>query len=355
VKRNHCLPPTAALLLLLLTNPLAWCDEPKVTSLSAKVPEGVLTAGWLDGDVLLLYGTRSANGLGIDVVPAEAALRAQLGLKEDVGLVVTSAAPETIGAKAGLKQHDVLVRVGDEKVGDLQRLSELLESADGKAVKLHVLRGGKPLQIEAMPKKPQQLNISLENFEGLVDPRLVTVHRERYRIGVHLAEADDTLRAHLRLAQSEGLVVTGVVNDSAATQAGIQEHDVLTVLDGKRVTTVEAVNAQIQEIKDRQVELRLLRGGKEITFQLAPRKSNEASYEHMMGFEDMAGGYGMADGYDGKKTGIRAVTLEAMQGGDLRQQISIFKRQLGQMQKTLTALESTLTSEESSRTEEKKE
>ena len=48
-------------------------------------------------------------------------------------------------------------------------------------------------------------------------------------------------------------MVTEVVADSPAAKAGLKQHDVLTQLDGKRLTTVEACNAQIQEIKDRKV------------------------------------------------------------------------------------------------------
>src|SRR5262249_55244017 len=56
------------------------------------------------------------------------------------------------------------------------------------------------------------------------------------------------------------------------------KHDLLIMLDGKRLTTVEAINQQIQEIKEKSVELRLLRGGKEMTLQIAPRKQQEASF-----------------------------------------------------------------------------
>ena len=108
--------------------------------------------------------------------------------------------------------------------------------------------------------------------------RDVLVSAERYRIGVTLSEADDTLRQQLRLATGEGLVVTEVVADSSAAQAGLQMNDVLTMLDGKRLTTVEAINEQIQELKDKSVELRLLRGGKETTIQIAARKIQEAAF-----------------------------------------------------------------------------
>ena len=88
-----------------------------------------------------------------------------------------------------------------------------------------------------------------------------------------LAQADDALRSQLRLAQGEGLVVTEVVADSPAAKAGLKQHDVLTQLDGKRLTTVEACNAQIQEIKDRKVTATLSAGARNPTVELSPQLS----------------------------------------------------------------------------------
>src|SRR5262245_54001197 len=109
----------------------------------------------LDSALLDLSGSLIANnGLGIDVARPDAALRAQLGLGEDAGLVVIAAPEESPGAKAGLKVHDVLIQFDAEKLGDAQRLAEWLGAADGKTVKLRVLRSGKPLEIQVTPKKP---------------------------------------------------------------------------------------------------------------------------------------------------------------------------------------------------------
>src|SRR6185436_5353400 len=48
-------------------------------------------------------------------------------------------------------------------------------------------------------------------------------------------------------------------------------------LDGKRLTTVDGINAQIQELKDKTVVLKLLRSGQEVTCQIAAKKSSEPS------------------------------------------------------------------------------
>src|SRR5262249_22237534 len=101
------------------------------------------------------------------------------------------------------------------------------------------------------------------------------VLEQHYRIGVTLSEADEPLRSQLRLAAGEGLVVTDVVKDSPAAGAGIQKNDVLIKLDGKRLTSVDAINKQVQEIKDRKVAVALIRAGNEIVCEVTPRLTSE--------------------------------------------------------------------------------
>lgn len=313
----------------------------------------------------------AANGLGIDVVVPEAALRAQLGLAEGKGLVVTAVPEESCGKKAGLEVHDIVLQVYGHDTGDLKTLGEMLDAVNGQPVKVKVLRSGKTIELDATPQKPELARVRLKTFLTQAGQGVELVVPETYRIGVTLAEADDTLRAHLRLAAGEGLVVTEVVGDSSAAAAGILQHDVLVVLDGKRLTTVEAINAQVQELKDKSVELRLLRGGKDVTLPIAARKSQEAAFIdraitlwdtkscqrcHANPHGDQAHA-GMAwrlnanksvwtDGNNVRLWGHLLNTAQPQPAEDSpapQQQIDALRLQLAEMQKTLSALEAALT------------
>ena len=313
-----------------------------------------------------------ANGLGVDVAVPDAALKAQLNLPDGQGLTVTQVPDDSIGAKAGLKVHDIIVEVGGQGVNEPAALGKLLEAADGKSVKLRLWRAGKPTELEATPKKPELAKVRYWHaLTGKLDRELLESD-ERYRIGVTLSESDETLRQQLRLATGEGLVVTEVIADSAAAKAGIQTHDVLTVLDGKRLTTVEAINAQIQEVKDKSVELRLLRGGKEVTIQIAPRKTQEAAFvdrplvywdtkdcrqchvddmaHKALGWKLGANLSAWTDGHHARlfqyEKAYQAQTAAGQQAAAgataPREQIETLKTQLAEMQKTLAALEQAL-------------
>jgi membrane-associated protease RseP (regulator of RpoE activity) len=313
----------------------------------------------------------SANGLGIDVAEPDAALRAQLSLASGEGLTVTSVPAESAGAKAGIAVHDILLEVGGQKVGTPADLNGHLNAADGQSVKIKLRRAGKTLELAATPQKPHFARLRLSRYltADLHDATLAAT--ESFRIGVTLSAADDTLRQQLRLAAGEGLVVTEVLPETPAAQAGIQVHDVLTVLDGKRLTTVEAVNAQIQEIKERAVELRLLRGGHEQTLSITPVKTPEAAFidRPLTVWNTQSCARCHADPHAGMAHNLGADTSVWLDGHTARiyrhnlanavtlrlahdlsasdkpapqQQIESLKKQLGEMQQTLAALEAAL-------------
>jgi hypothetical protein len=90
--------------------------------------------------------------IGLMCDPADAALRAQLKLKE-TGLLVRHVVPDAPAAKAGVKEHDVLLAVGDKEIGDLRGLVEAVEKSEGKEITLSLLRGGEKMTIKVMPAK----------------------------------------------------------------------------------------------------------------------------------------------------------------------------------------------------------
>jgi membrane-associated protease RseP (regulator of RpoE activity) len=208
------------------------------------------------------------NPLGLEVAAVDAALRAQLNIDEGKGVVITSVREDSEAAKAGLKQYDIVLVVDQQLIESPEKLHEVVASRQGQ-VQVQLLRQGKPETLfVTLPDTPVYQFANVYAGEVLANLGGTT---NQYRLGVTLAEADDTLRSQLRLATGEGLVVTEVLPDSPVAKAGIRQHDVLIELDGKRLSTVENINALIQEIKDRQVPLAFVRGGEEMACEVTPQ------------------------------------------------------------------------------------
>jgi membrane-associated protease RseP (regulator of RpoE activity) len=299
------------------------------------------------------------NLAGVEVAAVGPALRSQLELADGVGVVVTNIAPESEAAKAGIQQHDIVLKIDDTTIASPAQFNQLLSGEPGKKLKVTVSRKGKPLSIEITLAKPSDFELLGRPvaYPGFLYSALSDVRLEppSYRIGVTLAEADDTLRSQLKLAAGEGLVVTDVLPDSPAAKAGIQRHDVLTRLDGKRLSSVEKINAQFQELKDRAAKLAFLRGGEEKTCEVAAQLSAPADGRYLdeawlgepvarrdriAAFLSEAGAdsYLLSrDGHSGRLRWHAAATPTP--AGD---QIAALKKQLAEMQKALEALEATL-------------
>ncbi|MGE0610634.1 MAG: S1C family serine protease, partial [Pirellulales bacterium] len=104
-----------------------------------------------DGEVLPAYWL----GLSCDA-ELPPALRAQLGLPDDQGLIVHGVVKETPAEKAGLKEHDVLLAAAGKPLKSLRDLVNAVQSAQEGELTIDLLRGGKPDSVTVKPvKRPE--------------------------------------------------------------------------------------------------------------------------------------------------------------------------------------------------------
>ena len=106
------------------------------------------------GDWVRLFGAEpkkvKASYLGVIASPLTPAMRSQLSLPAGVGLAVESVEKDSPAAAAGLKQYDVLQKLNDQILVNVQQLSILVRIfKPGEDVALTVIRQAKPLEIKA--------------------------------------------------------------------------------------------------------------------------------------------------------------------------------------------------------------
>lgn len=101
---------------------------------------------------------KPAAFLGVEAMPVDDSLAAQLGLKEDAGVLVGHVVDDSPAEKAGLKEHDVIVKLDGEKVqGTKDFVKRIQARKQGDKVKLELLRGGKTQEVEATLSKQAKL------------------------------------------------------------------------------------------------------------------------------------------------------------------------------------------------------
>jgi membrane-associated protease RseP (regulator of RpoE activity) len=98
-------------------------------------------------------------------------------------------------------------------------------------------------------------------------------------IGVSVGPADALLRAHLRLPEGAGVVVTQVVPDSPAHQAGVEPHDVLVAVNGKPIASSEDLKAHIRAATgNAALHMKLVRRGKPLEKQVTPQTQDYVAW-----------------------------------------------------------------------------
>ena len=85
--------------------------------------------------------------IGLNCAEVSPALRSQLKLKEGVGLLVVNAFEGSPSQKAGLKQHDIVVKAGDTDIGAVGQLIDAVQKAGDAELKLDIIREGQPQTI----------------------------------------------------------------------------------------------------------------------------------------------------------------------------------------------------------------
>lgn len=95
--------------------------------------------------------------LGIRVGPVPETLRDQLSLRENEGVVVEEVKPDSIAERAGLRRHDLILRVDGKAVEDKWQFRRDVSDALGKKeFDLEIVRGGKRESLKVRPGRKDE-------------------------------------------------------------------------------------------------------------------------------------------------------------------------------------------------------
>src|SRR5438552_14730267 len=96
--------------------------------------------------------------LGVDITDVSADRLSALKLKEERGVEVTMVDQDAPAGKAGLREHDVILSINDQKVESVEQLRRLIhEIPSGRTISVGISRDGQPVTLHAQlaeRKKP---------------------------------------------------------------------------------------------------------------------------------------------------------------------------------------------------------
>jgi Do/DeqQ family serine protease len=162
----------------------------------------------------------------------------------DKGVVVRTIEADAPAYKSDLRPFDVITQVDGAPVStDTQLQREILKKKIGQSVQLTVWRKGQTLKI---PVLTGELPNEIARASNELNPAVPSPPENSNKFGLQVQDLTKEVAARLKLGPQQGVIVTDVTDNSLAAAQDIQREDVITEVDGKRVTNVasfrEALN-----------------------------------------------------------------------------------------------------------------
>jgi serine protease Do len=209
-------------------------------------------------------------------------------VKDGGGVYVASVRPDGPAAKAGLREADIITSFDGEGVRSVRQFSRLvLETPPGRSVRASVLRGGRATEITVTAEARSNADgfIDGDRFRSLVDEQRLQERLDqaqerirripfdlnfdfsanagpgRLRLGVTIEDLTPQLAEYF--GTKDGVLVSSVVEDSAAARAGLKAGDVIISINGDRVASSRDLMRSLRSGAATEVTIGFVRDKKE--------------------------------------------------------------------------------------------
>jgi len=192
------------------------------------------------------------------------------GVANTHGVAIANVVGDSPAAKAGLKVGDVITAVDGTAVDDVNSFRlKVAGFAPGTTVHLKVERNGQTLD---MPVTLSEFNLEAEN-KGEREGNAPSGGEKGALKGLSVQGLTPDLRQQLQLPDgTQGVVITDIDPDSAASAAGLQQGDIIVQVDRKPVNSVSEFNAAVRAGASRESTLLLVKRGQGTQFVVVPNK-----------------------------------------------------------------------------------
>jgi Do/DeqQ family serine protease len=201
-------------------------------------------------------GKVTRGKLGVTVQTVTSDIAASLKLTDIGGALISNVEAGSPAARAGLRQGDVVVAVDGEKIADSNALrNRIAGTKPGSSVTLEVLRDGQSQTLRAtLDELKLARGATSRDNQGA----------ESGGFGMTVTPLTPDLARQLQTKRTEGVVVSDVAPDGAAAAAGLREGDVISQVNGQRVTTPSELKSALAGVGNRPALLLVTRGNNDV-------------------------------------------------------------------------------------------
>jgi serine protease Do len=192
---------------------------------------------------LKAHGKVVRGWLGVEIQEVTPDLAKSFGLSVPSGALVAGVESDGPAAKSGIERGDIITKYNGETVHDEHELPEMVAATPiGRRVPIEVIRNGKHVTIDATIAQLKEQQMASAENPGEAGANW----------GLQVRDLTPELAQQLGLHNSKGVVVTGVKQDSPASEANLQQGDQILEINHKKITSADefaAIARQTQKSK----------------------------------------------------------------------------------------------------------
>jgi len=209
------------------------------------------------------HGKITRGWLGVTAQPVTRELQKALGLKNDLGALVSDIEPGSSASNAGVKSGDVIIKYNGKKIKNILHLRSLVKGTEiNKELEITVLRDGQELTLNTVILEAKKSEARSKN--------------DLFRkLGLVVQNLTGKLSINLGYKDEKGVIITDVQQGSSASKAGLTTGDLIVEIQHKPVTSIDELYQSILKIQNEEDILMFIkRSGKSSKFIILKQKKD---------------------------------------------------------------------------------
>jgi serine protease Do len=202
-------------------------------------------------DQLRRYGETRRGWLGVRIQQVTDEIADSLNLKPARGALVAGVDDKGPAKPAGIEPGDVIVNFDGHEIKEMRDLPRVVaDTPVGKEVQVIVVRKGKEetrtVKLGRLEDGEKQAALTKHDTPALPEEKSVV----KKTLGLNLTNMSDDLRKRYKIKDGiKGVVITGVDDNSPASDKRISAGDVVVEVAQEPVSTADEVQSRIDQLK----------------------------------------------------------------------------------------------------------
>ena len=187
------------------------------------------------------FGKTQRGWLGVRIQEVTPEIAESLGLKESDGVLISMVNPGEPAEQAGIRAGDVIINFNGKKIKNVRDLQRIVaEAAVSSSAKVDVWRDKKIKKFKVKLAEREKFDDQAKIDQKKDSTEKTNEEYEIDQVGLRLKDITDFIRDQYKIDENiSGSVITGVKNNSPASNAGLSVGNVISQVSQKEITSAK--------------------------------------------------------------------------------------------------------------------